>query len=103
MFDESIKKAAIAYIRGLLPSPPSTLSNTLPPFTPINSTTRQDWLKRVCKKKDGPVQSTLTPLEQLNAYMNETVKDEGDPALYWWAHKGNITYLALASCNQCSV
>ena len=46
----------------------------------------------MCKKKDRPVQSILTPSEQLDSYMNETVKDEGDPVLNWWAHKGNITY-----------
>ena len=96
MLDERTKKAAIAYIRGLLPSPPPTSSNTLPPSTPISSTTRQDWLKRVCRKKDRPAQSTLTPSEQLDAYMNETVKDEGDPVLHWWARKGNIAYPALA-------
>ena len=28
--------------------------------------------------------------------MNETVKDEGDPVLHWWARKGNIAYPALA-------
>ena len=96
MLDERTKKAAIAYIRGLLPSPSPTSSSTLPPSTPINSTTRQDWLKRVCRTKDGPAQSTLTPSEQLDAYMNKTVKDEGDPVLHWWARKGNIAYLALA-------
>ena len=96
MLDERTKKAEIVYIRGLLPSPLPTSSNTLPPSTPISSTTRQDWLKRVCKKKDGPAQSTLTPLEQLDAYMNKTVKDEGDPMLHWWARKGNIAYLSLA-------
>ena len=48
------------------------------------------------QEKDGPAQSTLTPSEQLDAYMNETVKDEGDPVLHWWARKGNIAYLALA-------
>ena len=53
MLDERTKKAAIAYIRGLLPSPPPNPSSTLPPSTPMSSTTRQDWLKRVCKKKDG--------------------------------------------------
>ena len=47
-------------------------------------------------KKYGPAQSTLTPSEQLDAYMNETVKDEGDPMLHWWACKGNIAYPALA-------
>ena len=46
--------------------------------------------------KDGSAQSTLTPSEQLDAYMNKTVKDEGDPMLHWWARKGNIAYLALA-------
>ena len=98
MLDERTKKAAIAYIRGLLPSPPPTSSSTLPSSTPISSNTRQDWLKRVCRKKDGHAQSTLTPSEQLDAYMNETVKDEGDPVLHWWARKGNITYPALAVC-----
>ena len=96
MLDERTKKAVIAYIRGLLPSPPPTSSSTLPPSTPISSTTRQDWLKRVCMKKDGPAQSTLTPSEKLDAYMNETVKDEGGPVLHWWARKGNIAYPALA-------
>ena len=96
MLDERTKKAAIAYIRGLLLSPLPTSSSILRPSTPISSTTRQDWLKRVCRKKDGPVQSTLTPSEQLDAYMNETVKDEGDPMLHWWARKGNIAYCALA-------
>ena len=96
MLDERTKKAVIAYIRGLLPSPPPTSSSTLPPSTPISSTTRQDWLKRVCMTKDGTAQSTLTPSAQLDAYMNETVKDEGDPVLHWWARKGNITYPALA-------
>ena len=96
MLDERTKKAAIAYIRGLLPSPPPNSSSTLPPSTPMSSTTRQDWLKRVCKKKDGPAQSTLTPSKKLDDYMNETVKDEGDPMLHWWDHKGNIAYLALA-------
>ena len=47
-------------------------------------------------KKDGPAQSTLTPSEQLDAYMNETVKDEGDLVLHWWARKGNIAYPTLA-------
>ena len=47
-------------------------------------------------KKDGPTQSMLTPSEQFDAYMNETVKDEGDPVLHWWARKGNIAYPALA-------
>ena len=61
MLDKRTKKAVIAYIRGLLPSPPPTSSSTLPPSTPMGSTNRQDWLKRVCKKKDGPAQSTLTP------------------------------------------
>ena len=83
MLDERTKKATIAYIRGLLPSPPLTSSSTLSPSTPISSTTRQDFLKRVCKKKDGPTQSALTPSKQLDAYMNETVKDEGDPVLHW--------------------
>ena len=96
MFDERTKRAAIAYIRGLLPSLPPTSSSTLPPSTPMSSTTMQDWLKRVSKKKDGSPQSTLTPSEQLDAYMNETVKDEGDPVLHWWARKGNIAYPALA-------
>ena len=96
MLDERTKKVAIAYIRGLLPSPPPTSSTTLPPSTPSSSTSRQDWLKRVCRKKDGPAQSTLTPSEQLDAYMNETVKDEGDPVLHWWALKENIAYPALA-------
>ena len=96
MLDETTKKAAITYIRGLLPSPPPTSSTTLPPSTPISSTSRHDWLKRVCRKKDGPAQSTLTPSEQWDAYMNETEKDEGDPVLHWWARKGNITYPALA-------
>ena len=96
MLDERTKKAAISYIRSLLPSPPPTSSSTLPPSTPMSSTNRQDWLKRVCKKKDGTVQSTLTPSEQLHAYMNETVKDEGDLVLHWWARKGNIAYHALA-------
>ena len=100
MLDERTKKAAIAYIRGLLPSPPPTSSCTLPPSTPISYTTRQDWLKRVCRKKDGPAQSTLTPSEQLDAYMNETVKDEGDPVLHWWARKGKIAYPALAPIVQ---
>ena len=90
MLDERTKKATIAYIRGLLPSPPPTSSSTLPPSTPISSTTRQDWLKRVCRKKDGPEQSTMTPSEQLDAYVNETLKDEGDPMLHWWARKGKI-------------
>ena len=45
MLDERTKKAAIAYIRGLLPSPRPTSSSTLPPSTPISFTTRQDWLK----------------------------------------------------------
>ena len=63
----------------------------------MSSTTRQDQLKRVCKKKDGPAQSTLTPSEQLDAYMNETVKDEGDTVLHWWARKGNIAYPAVAT------
>ena len=94
ILDERIKKAAIAYIRGLLPSPPPTSSNTFPPSTPMSSTTRKDRLKRVCKKKDGPAK--LTPSEKLDAYMNETVKDERDPVLYWWARKGNIAYPALA-------
>ena len=62
----------------------------------MGCTTRQDLLKKVCNKKDGPAQSTLTPLEQLDAYMNETVKDEGDLVLHLWACKGNIAYLALA-------
>ena len=96
MLDERTKKAAIAYIRGLLPSQLLTSSTTLPPSTPISSTSRQDWLKRVCRKNDGRAQSTLTPSEQLDAYMNETVKDEGDPVLHWWARKGNMAYLALA-------
>ena len=96
MLDERTKKAAIGYIRGLLPSLPPTSSNTLPPSTPMGSTTRQDWLKRVCKKKDGLVQSTLTPLEKLDAYMNEVVKDEGDPMLHWWACKGKIAYTTLS-------
>ena len=90
------KKAAITYIRSLLPSPPPTSSSTLPPSTPISSTTMQDWLKRECKKKDGPAQSTLAPLEQLDSYMNEMVKDEGDLVLHWWACMGNIAYPALA-------
>ena len=38
----------------------------------------------------------MTPLEQLVAYMNETLKDEGDPLLHWWARKGNIAYHVLA-------
>ena len=42
MLDERTKKAAIAYIRGLLPSPPPTSSSILPPSTPMSSTTRQD-------------------------------------------------------------
>ena len=42
MLDERTKKAAIAYIRVLLPSPLPTSSSTLPPSTPISSTTRQD-------------------------------------------------------------
>ena len=46
------------------------------------------------------MQSTLTPLEQLDAYMNEIVKDEGDPVLHWWARKGNIAYPALAPIVQ---
>ena len=96
MLHERTKKAAISYIRGLLPSPPPTSFSTLPPSTLISSTTRQDWLKRVCRKKDGPAQSTLTPLEQLDAYINKIVKDEGDPVLHWWARKGNIAYPALA-------
>ena len=96
MLDERTKKASIAYIKGLLPSPPPTSSSTLPPSTPLSSITRQDWLKRVCKKKDGPTQSTLIPSEQLDASMNETMKDEGDPVLHWWARKGIIGYLALA-------
>ena len=100
MLDERTKKAAIAYIRGLLPSPPPTSSSTLPPSTPISSTTRQDWLKRECKKKDGPVQSTLAPSEQLDAYMNEIVKDEGDLVLHWWVRKGNIAYPPLAPLVQ---
>ena len=66
----------------------------------MSSTTRQDWLKQVCKKKDGTAQSTLTPSEQLDAYMNEIVKDEGDPVLHWWVRKGNITYPALAPIVQ---
>ena len=100
MLDERTKKMVITYIRGLIPSPLPTSSSTLPPSTPTSSTTRQDWLKRVCKKKDGPAQSTLTPLEQLDAYMNETVKDEGDPVLHWWACKGNIAYPTLAPIVQ---
>ena len=96
MLDERTKKAVITYIRGLLPSSPPTSSSTLPPSTPISSTTRQDWLKRVYKKKDGTAQLILTPSEQLDAYMNEIVKDEGDPVLHWWARKGNIAYPALA-------
>ena len=96
MLDERTKKAAITYIRGLLPSPPLTSYSTLPPSTPMSSTTMQDWLKQVCKKKYGLVQSTLTPSEQLDAYMNETVKDEGDPMLHWWARKGNIASPTLA-------
>ena len=96
MLDERTKKAVIAYIRGLLPSPTPFSSSTLPPSTPISSTTRQDWLKRVCRKKDGPAQSTLTPSEQLDAYMNETVKDEGDLVLHWWDRKGNIAYPTLS-------
>ena len=100
MLDERTKKAAIAYVRGFLPSPPPTSSTTLPPSTPSISTSRQDRLKQVCMKKDRPPQSTLTPSEQLDAYMNETVKDEGDPVLHWWAHKGNIAYPALAPIVQ---
>ena len=50
----------------------------------------------MCKKKDGPTQSTLTPSEQVDAYMNKIVKDEGYPVLHWWARKGNIAYPALA-------
>ena len=96
MLDERTKKAAIAYNRGLLPSPPPTLSSTLSPSTPLSSTTMQDWLKQVCKKNDGPAQSTLTLSEKLDADMNETVKDEGDPVLHWWARKGNIAYPTLA-------
>ena len=42
------------------------------------------------------MQSTLTPSEQLDAYMNEIIKDEGDPMLHWWARKGNIIYHALS-------
>ena len=79
MLDERTKKAMIAYIKGLLPSPRPTSSSTLPPSTLMGSTNRQDWLKQVCKKKDGPPQSTLTHSKKLDAYMNETVKDEGDP------------------------
>ena len=45
VLDERTKKAAIAYIRGLLPSLLPTSSSTLPPSTPMSSTTRQDWLK----------------------------------------------------------
>ena len=82
MLNERTKKEAIAYIRGLLPAPLPTSSNTLPPSTPLGCTTRQDYLKRVCKNKDGPAQLPLTPLEQLSAYMNETMKDDGDPMLY---------------------
>ena len=100
MLDERTKKAAITYIRGLLPSPPPTSSSTLPPSTPISSTTRQDWLKRVCRKKDGPAQSTLSPSKKLDAYMNETMKDEEDLVLHWWAHKGNIEYPTLAPIVQ---
>ena len=96
MLDEKTNKSTIAYIKGLLPSPPPTSFSTLTPSTPMSSTTRQDWLKRVCKKKDGPVHSTLIPSEQLDAYMNETVKDEGDPVVHWWARKGNTAYPALA-------
>ena len=100
MLDERTKKAAIAYIRGRLPSPPPTSSTTLLPSTPRSSTSRQDWLKQVCRKKDGPAQSTLTPSEQLDAYMTETVKDEGDPVLHWWARKGNFAYPALTPIVQ---
>ena len=100
MLDERTKKAAIAYIRGLLPSPLPTSSSPLSPSTPMSCTTRQDWLKRVCKKKDGPAQSALTPSEQLDAYMNETMNDEGDPVLHWWARKGNIAYPTLAPIVQ---
>ena len=82
MLNERTKKEAIAYIWGLLPSIAPNSSSTLAPSTPIACTTRQDWFKRVCKKKDGPMQSTLTLSEQLDAYMNENVKDEGDPMLH---------------------
>ena len=51
---------------------------------------------QLCKKKDGPVQSILTPSEKLDAYMNETLNNEGDPVLHCWTRKGNIIYLALA-------
>ena len=82
MLDEVIRKEGITYIMGLLPSSLPTSSNTMPPPTPMSSTTKQDWLKRVCKKKDELGQSTLTPSEQLDAYMNDIVKDEGDPVLH---------------------
>ena len=95
MLDERTKKAAIAYIRSLLPSPPPTSSSTLPPSTPISSTTRQHWLKRVCRKKDVPAQSTLTPSDQLDAYVNETVKDEGDPCYIGGLVRGTLHILPL--------
>ena len=96
MLDQRTKKAAISYIRGLLSFPLPTSFSTLSPSTSMGSTTRQDWLKRACKKKDRPMQLTLTPLEQLYAYMNETVKDEEDPMLHRWVCKRNITYPTLA-------
>ena len=96
VLNERTKKVVIVDIRGLLPSTLPTSSSTLPPSTPMGSTTMQDWLKRVCKKKDGHAQLTLTPSKKLDAYMNEIVKDEEDPMLHWWACKGNIAYPALA-------
>ena len=42
----------------------------------------------------------MTPSKQLDAYMNETMKDEGDLALHCWACKGNIAYPALASIGR---
>ena len=95
MLDERTKKETIAYIKSLLPSPPPTSSSTLSPSTPMDCTTRKNWLKRVCEKKDGPAQSTLTPSKQSDACMKEVVKNEGDPMRYWWARKGKIAYPAL--------
>ena len=38
----------------------------------------------------------IDTLRAIYAYMNETMKDEGDPVLHWWARKGNIAYPSLA-------
>ena len=93
---ERVKSQTVAYIRSLLLDSPPQPSASRSTSSKCAKITHHDWYGSIIQPSETPESSSLTPDEQLDAYLDEAACKDASSVISLWARIGQTLYPALA-------